>query len=103
LREHPVTVEWWGGQFHAGRTDPNADIVSLVRDTHTRAAGHAPETYGGPYGSDLRLLVGMGGIPTVQYGPGDTRVAHAPDEYVDIEDVVTCASVLADVIVDFCS
>ena len=63
-----VTVEWWGGQFHAGRTDPDADIVSLVRDTHTRAAGHAPETYGGPYGSDLRLLVGMGGIPTVQYG-----------------------------------
>ena len=103
LREHPVTVQWWGGQFHAGRTDPNADIVSVVRDTHTRAAGHAPETYGGPYGSDLRLLVGMGGIPTVQYGPGDTRVAHAPDEYVDIEDVVTCASVLAEVIVDFCS
>ena len=103
LREHPVTIEWWGGQFHSGRTEPNAAIVSTVREAHTRATGVAPQTYGGPYGSDLRLLVGKGGIPTVQYGPGDSRVAHAPDEYVAIEDVMTCASVLADVIVEFCS
>ncbi len=103
LREHPVTVEWWGGQFHSGRTEPDAPIVSLVRDAHTRTAGATPETYGGPYGSDLRLLVGKGGIPTVQYGPGDSRVAHAPDEYVAIDDVMTCAAVLAEVIVDFCS
>jgi len=38
----------------------------------------------------------------VQYGPGDTAYAHAPDEHVAIEDLVTCASVLADVIVEYC-
>ncbi len=58
-----------------------------------RTTGAEPDTYGGPYGSDLRLLTGIGGIPTVQYGPGDTAVAHAPDEYVAIDDVVTCAEV----------
>lgn len=103
LREHPVTVEWWGGQFHSGRTDPSAEVIRAVRDAHHRATGLEPDTYGGPYGSDLRLLVGKGGIPTVQYGPGDSRVAHAPDEYVAIDDVVTCSAVLADVIVEFCS
>lgn len=103
LREHPVSVEWWGGQFAAGRTPVDAPIVSLVRQAHTQATGHEPAIYGGPYGSDLRLLTGIGGIPTVQYGPGDTVVAHAPDEFVAIDDVVTCAQVLADVIVEFCS
>ncbi len=103
LRDHPATVEWWGGQFHSGRTDPDAPIIRTVREAHLRATNSSPETYGGPYGSDLRLLVGKGGIPTVQYGPGDSRVAHAPDEYVAIDDVVTCAAVLADVIVEFCS
>lgn len=102
LRDHPVTVEWWGGQFASGRTDPNAPIISLVRSAHERATGEAPQTYGAPYGSDLRLLTGIGGIPTVQYGPGDTVVAHAPNEYVVLDDVVTCAQVLAEVIVEFC-
>ncbi len=102
LRDHPVAVEWWGGQFASGRTDPDAHIISLVRNAHESATGEAPQTYGGPYGSDLRLLTGIGGIPTVQYGPGDTVVAHAPNEYVVLDDVVTCAEVLADVIVEFC-
>jgi acetylornithine deacetylase len=103
LRDHPVTVEWWGGQFASGRTRSDASIISLVRQAHARATGSEPDTYGGPYGSDLRLLTGIGGIPTLQYGPGDTVVAHAPDEFVAIDDVVTCAEVLADVIVEFCS
>lgn len=103
LREHPATVEWWGGQFASGRTNLDAPIISLVRSAHERATGKTPQTYGGPYGSDLRLLTGIGGIPTVQYGPGDTVVAHAPDEYVAVDDLVTCAQVLADVIVEFCS
>ena len=102
LKDHPVSVEWWGGQFASGRTDADAPIVSMVRSAHERSTGHEPDIYGGPYGSDLRLLAGIAGIPTLQYGPGDTIVAHAPDEYVRLDDVVTCAEVLADVIVDFC-
>lgn len=102
LRDHPASIEWWGGQFASGRTDPDADIVRLVGSRHQAKTGHSPETYGGPYGSDLRLLTGIGGIPTVQYGPGDSAVAHSPNEFVDVDDVLTCAEVLAGVIVDFC-
>lgn len=103
LRDNPIAVEWWGGQFASGRTDPTADIVRAVERAHTSISGSQPHMYGGPYGSDLRLLAGIGGIETVQYGPGDSAVAHAPNEYVDVEDVVTCAQVLAHVIVDYCA
>lgn len=102
LRDHPVSIEWWGGQFASGRTNPDSDIVRLVGQAHTAIAGIEPRTYGGPYGSDLRLLTGLGGIPTVQYGPGDSAVAHSPNEYVDVDDVVTCAEVLATVIATYC-
>jgi acetylornithine deacetylase/succinyl-diaminopimelate desuccinylase-like protein len=38
----------------------------------------------------------------VQYGPGDARAAHAPDEWVAIDEVVDCARVLTRLIIDVC-
>lgn len=55
-----------------------------------------------PYGSDLRLLTGLGGIPTVQYGPGDAKLAHGPDESVPIEEILTTARTLAVLAIDIC-
>jgi acetylornithine deacetylase len=103
LREHPVEVEWWGGQFASGRLPAGSDLVQRVSAAHVAAGGAAPpEVHGAPYGSDLRLLTGLGGIPTVQYGPGDVAVAHGPDEHVSVDEVVACARTLAALALDIC-
>ena len=91
LRDHPVEVEWWGGQFASGRLPPESDLVDRVRPPTTASRDRPPDVYGAPYGSDLRLLTGLAGIPTLQYGPGDARLAHGPDEAVPLADVVTAA------------
>lgn len=101
FREYPVEVEWWGGQFASGRTAPDHRAVALLADVHESCAGRRPSVYGAPYGSDLRLLAAAG-IPTVQFGPGDSRAAHAPDEWVPMDDVVACARTLAAYAVSFC-
>jgi acetylornithine deacetylase len=103
LIEHPVEVEWWGGQFASGRIPTDSDLVNRVATAHCTATGRAqPEVYGAPYGSDLRLLTGLGGIPTVQYGPGDAAHAHGPHEAVAIDDMITTARTLAVIAVDVC-
>jgi acetylornithine deacetylase len=103
LRDHPVEVEWWGGQFASGRLPEGSDLVERVSSAHVAAGGAAPpQVYAAPYGSDLRLLTGLGGIPTVQYGPGDAAVAHGPDEYVPVDEVVTCARALALLALEIC-
>jgi acetylornithine deacetylase len=103
LHDHPVEVQWWGGQFAFGRTDLTHPVVTELGDVHRELTGSAPQIYGGPYGSDLRLLSGLGGIPTVQYGPGDAARAHAPDEYVPVDEVITCAQVLVQMILRTCT
>ena len=35
------------------------------------------------------------GIPTLAYGPGNLEVAHGPNEYVDLKDVIECAAIYA--------
>lgn len=102
LAENPVEVTWWGGQFASGRTPPDSPIIAGVAAAHAEVLGGEPDLYGGPYGSDLRLLTGLGGIPTVQYGPGRPFAAHTPDEWVAIEETVDCARVLTRLIVDLC-
>ncbi len=102
LRDHPVEVEWWGGQFGPGRTDIDAEIVSTVRRAHGLASGSRQQTWGAPYGSDLRLMTEIGRIPTVHYGPGDAGLAHGPREMVPIAEVLTTARTLAIVAMNHC-
>jgi acetylornithine deacetylase len=97
LRENPVTVEWWGGQFASGRCSSD-DLVAGV----ARADGRSPARGGAPYGSDLRLLAAAG-IPTLQYGPGHARFAHAPDERVPLDEVHHCKETLVRLAQDWCA
>ena len=103
LRDHPVEVEWWGGQFASGQLPAQSDLLQRVASAHAVATGgRAQATWVAPYGSDLRLLTDIGGIPTLQYGPGDVRLAHGPDESVPIADFVVTARALALLALDVC-
>ena len=64
--------------------------------------GAAPPVEGVTYGADMRLLVNVGRIPTVLFGPGDVRVAHMPDEYVPIDDLRSAAETLIVAALRFC-
>lgn len=102
LSHHPIRVEWWGGQFASGQTSPDAPIVTAIRKAHQSVSAHPPGEWGAPYGSDLRLMSGLGRVPTVHYGPGDARLAHGRDERVPIDEVLTTARSLAVLALEHC-
>ena len=51
-----------------------------------------PRERGAPYGSDLRLYAAR--HPTLHYGPGDVRLAHGPEEAVEIDEVIRVVEAL---------
>jgi len=102
LRRHPVQVEWFGGQFASGQIPADHSLVQLVGQAHARLHGAEPEVHGAPYGSDLRLMTGLGNIPTLHYGPGNVKKAHAADEFVPVADLVSVTQVLINCILQFC-
>ncbi|HEY0757481.1 MAG TPA: ArgE/DapE family deacylase [Ktedonobacteraceae bacterium] len=91
LREHPVEIGWTGGQFESGEIPREHPLVQLCGQCMRDLTGQEPEIEGAPYGSDLRLLVHLGDMPALLFGPGDVRVAHMPDEYVSSKEVVQAA------------
>lgn len=95
LRDHPVEVAWTGGQFGPGRIATSDPLVDQVAEAIRSVEGRDTALAAAPYGSDLRLYAGIGGIPTLHYGPGDVRFAHGPREQVDIDEMVRCTRSLA--------
>jgi acetylornithine deacetylase len=102
LRDHPAQVEWWGGAFASGRLPGHSDLMQRMSAAHAHVSGQPPQTWAAPYGSDLRLLTNLAGVPTLHYGPGDVVQAHAPDESVPVEQALVCARALALVALDVC-
>ena len=102
LREHPPELIWFGGQFAPAEVPPDAPICEAVKKAHERVTGKEPPVEGVPYGADMRLFIDFGGMPCVMYGAGDVNVAHAPDEHVSVTDLLTAASTIACLLVDWC-
>jgi acetylornithine deacetylase len=102
LRVHPPSVEWWGGRFEPAATDAGAPLVKTLQAALRGVTGTAPALEGVTYGSDLRLLVNVGRIPTVLFGPGDVRVAHMADEYVPLDQLRSAAETLVVAALRFC-
>jgi acetylornithine deacetylase len=94
LRDHRPVVTWPGGQFGSGRLDPEHPLVGEMSAAAFETGSPRPPLSADVYGSDLRLYSGIGGIPTLHYGPGDIRQAHAPLEHVEIADVVAVTRAL---------
>ncbi|MFC7587741.1 M20/M25/M40 family metallo-hydrolase [Nonomuraea antimicrobica] len=94
LRANPPVVTWPGGQFASGRLPAGHELLGQVRRAVADTSGGRPVESAAPYGSDLRLYA-AGGIPTLHYGPGDVRYAHAPREQVDLRELHEVTRALA--------
>ncbi|MBI5160844.1 MAG: ArgE/DapE family deacylase [Micrococcales bacterium] len=102
LRDHPVQLRWSGGQFASGRIAEGHALIAEVRDAIGAVEGRRADLGAAPYGSDLRLYAGMGGIPTLHYGPGDVRFAHAPRERVAVAELIRVTRSLAALAAERC-
>ncbi len=95
LAEHPPGLTVWGGRFDSSSVPMDHPLPAALVEAASRTARRTPDLIGAPYGADMRLFINHGETPTVMYGPGDVRSAHAADEHVPLDEVTECAAVLA--------
>lgn len=89
---------FWREPFEVPR---DADVVRAVERAAADVCGNPPPIYGDTPWMDAALL-SAAGIPTVVYGPGGAG-AHADVEYASVEELQTCAEVLARAALSFCA
>jgi acetylornithine deacetylase len=102
LREHPPRVEWLEGQFAPSEVAGDHQMVRILGDAARAVLPVAPAISGVTYGADMRHFVNTGGIPCLMFGAGDVHQAHAPNESIIIEDILTATTILALFIAGWC-
>lgn len=102
LSRHPPTITFFGGQFVAAETPAHSPIAGAIREAHRRITGREAPVEAATYGADMRHFIVFGGMPCVMYGAGDIRVAHAPDEYLEIEELLTAVKVVGLLLAEWC-
>ena len=95
LRDHPATIEITGGRFGSARVASDHPLPAGLAATVEAVTGRRPALLGEPYGADMQMFINVGETPCVMFGPGDVKVAHSADEHVPLDEVETCARVLA--------
>ena len=85
LREHPV--RWtWATDYPPSEIPAGEEIVTTARDV-ARELGLEGRLEGIDTTYDGALLTRLAGVPSPAFGPGDLGRAHAPDEWVGIEEL----------------
>ena len=93
-------LRWPGGQFASGEIDADHPFAALVRGAVSAELGREARVAGVPWGADMRLWTARG-IPTVMAGTPGIELAHAVDERVRVEDLVTLARTIVRVAMQF--
>jgi succinyl-diaminopimelate desuccinylase len=77
-------------------TDPGAPVVRAVAAAIERVLRRHPELVCSPGTYDQKHVLRIGQLDDcIAYGPGRIELAHQPDEYVEIDDLVSSAKVMA--------
>lgn len=70
-------------------------LVQETAQAVRQALGFKPRLERWAFSTDGVYTMGVAGIPTIGFGPGDERFAHTVDDQVKIDDLVSAAQVYA--------
>jgi len=102
LKDHPVKVEFFGGQWVPNAVEPDHPFATLMQENFETVYQRKIRIEASPWGTDAGLLGQVGGIPALVIGPGETKVAHYPNEYIEIKEILQAARLFALTLITWC-
>jgi succinyl-diaminopimelate desuccinylase len=82
--------------FEPTRAPEDAPLIGALTDAIEQVTGRKAALVASPGTYDQKHVARIAGVPhCVAYGPGELAMAHQPDEYCSLDDIVSCTKVLA--------
>jgi len=101
LRENPPALEWLPVKFSPSRDDPQHPFIRLSQECVAFASGEEAPLVANPVGSDTRVPVLYGKIPTANIGPLGEN-GHAPNEWLGLDSYRVSIKMIALILARWC-
>lgn len=103
LADHPPEIAWGvrGVSFPPAETSPDHPLIQALATETAVVTGTLPAIAGFEAVADLAWL-SEAGMPCTLFGPGNAGFAHAIDERIAIEELVSGTEILARLAVAWC-
>ncbi|MCE0768083.1 ArgE/DapE family deacylase [Pseudonocardia kujensis] len=105
LRHARPHLEWkldWDPFLMSADADISQSLAAAYRTAATGSRFPTDVSWTGFYGVCDGTVLTRGGVPSLVFGPGDLRVAHGNDEYVDLDEVWLAARTFALLAAQWC-
>jgi acetylornithine deacetylase len=104
LREHRPILERRAimRPFYPTAVPLDHPIISTLTQSYQAVTGGEPRIFGLSGVCDAMMFNLHSNTPAIIFGPGDVAKAHSPDEYIEIDELVRAAKIMAHLIVDWC-
>ena len=99
LRENPPRIEWLIDADCGETLDNEPFFQQAVKSAQEINPSSIIEGIG--FHTDMGAFCNAG-IPTMNIGPGNPRLAHHADEFVEVDELVQCTKMMAAIITDWC-
>ncbi|MBA4537760.1 peptidase [Bacillus aquiflavi] len=100
--EYPPAIEWFGGRWLPGDLEQDHELMKIIRNSYIQVINKEPVIEASPWGTDGGILSVVGNTPVVIFGPGKTEAAHEANEYIELEEMIRAAEIIALVIINWC-
>ncbi len=101
MKVHPPKINWVG-TLPPCEIDIDHPIFELMEKSFEIVTGKGANISAITGATEASLLTYYGGTPSLVFGPGNMKQAHYPDEFVNVNDVLTATKVFAKTLFDWC-
>ena len=81
---------------------PEEEIVKVLQEARRKVIGEEGKFGAWRFGVD-GSFIHRAGIPCAGFGPGNEDLAHTPEDYIPVDDLIGAAKVYAQALVDACA
>ncbi|WP_285766044.1 peptidase [Peribacillus sp. SI8-4] len=102
FKEKPIAVEWFGARWLPGSLETEHPLMRTIGTYYEKVKGEKPIVEASPWATDGGYLSTVGSTPVVVFGPGETKLAHDSNEYIEVDKMMEAAEIIALTIIDWC-
>lgn len=102
FKEKPIELEWFGARWLPGSLELDHPLMQTLSTNYEKVMGDQPVVEASPWGTDGGYLSTVGSIPVVVFGPGETKLAHDANEYIEVDKMIETAEIIALTLLEWC-